>query len=128
MDEDALRASLMQHGLSKVQSRKIRNRLSALESRQRHHSQMQYLVEINKKLQKSLRFLMTHDGYRDIDTGEKRKIEELASSPLEIRTKSNRKRVKHDPFIPMSQRSRALVESIATRTPDQIFEPAEFQI
>lgn len=130
LDEVALRASLTHQGLSKVQSRKIRNRLSALTSRQRQQSQMDFLTEMSRKLQSNLRFLINHQGYRDVDAEIKQEIEDLCNASLDKHAKPPGKRARQE-SLPEPNKCSKTVEYIAaarTSTTNPIFEPAEFLI
>ena len=97
LTEHELREALENTSLTKAAARKLRNRLSALASRQRTQGQMNYLLDLTKKMQAEIRTLTTMPSIT-LSSTHKRELEELASAPLEA-AESSSKRIKTNHHI-----------------------------
>jgi len=94
MSRSDLEEALKDQTISKNEARKLRNRMSAMASRQRTHLQVDYLTELSEKLQQELKnALQSWEKYENIDAGTKRKLESLIEAslvPAEMRRKAQK--------------------------------------
>jgi len=83
MNQKELEEALKDSNISKTDARKLRNRLSALASRQRTQSHIDYLTDMAETLQRELKYaLMRLEKFEDVQPSNKRRLDELTSAPL----------------------------------------------
>lgn len=83
MSKKELEEALKDQNITKNDARKLRNRMSAMASRQRTHSQVEYLTDLTETLQRELKqALLTLEKYEPLDANDKKKLEELTHASL----------------------------------------------
>lgn len=83
MGQKELEEALKDSNISKTDARKLRNRLSALASRQRTQSHIDYLTDMAETLQRELKYaLMRLEKFEDVQPSNKRRLDDLTSAPL----------------------------------------------
>lgn len=104
MGQKALEEALKDSNISKAEARKLRNRLSALASRQRTQSHIDYLANMAETLQRELKnALIRLDKYENVHPSNKRRLDDLTSAPL-APAENMRKRAKLATQAPVSLR------------------------
>lgn len=83
MSKKELEEALKDQHITKNDARKLRNRMSAMASRQRTHSQVGYLTELTESLQRELKCaLLSLEKYEPLEAGTKRKLDDLTQASL----------------------------------------------
>jgi len=83
MTKQELEEALKAQNITKNDARKLRNRMSAMASRQRTHTQVDYLTDLTVKLQRELKdTLLSLGKYETLDAGTKRKLDDLIQAAL----------------------------------------------
>lgn len=94
MGQKELEEALKDSNISKTDARKLRNRLSALASRQRTQSHIDYLANMAESLQRELKYALVRlEKYEDVQPSNKRRLDDLTAAPL-APAENGRKRTK----------------------------------